>query len=202
MKAETKAAKMAIIEERKAKLSNEQITRYKEMATTRYDRMKYTQEYMGVLFNLANEYIVECERKGKHMTIAGLQRALGINSKSWYRMRNGDMDHALYEFLAQHDLPEDYADTLETMVWEEDGKQVPLITYSEFLDNLYLRQQELLEEVCINKSNPIGAIFLMKSMHQIRDDSSGVTINNNTLNVYQDKFGSLEEIERARKLLG
>lgn len=201
MKAETKAAKMAIIEERKAKLSNEQITRYKEMATTRYDRMKYTQEYMGVLFNLANEYIVECERKGKHMTIAGLQRALGINSKSWYRMRNGDMDHALYEFLAQHDLPEDYADTLETMVWEEDGKQVPLITYSEFLDNLYLRQQELLEEVCINKSNPVGSIFLLKAMHKI-SDSPSVSVTNNTLNIYQEKFGSLEEIEKARKLLG
>lgn len=198
MKTETKKAKAAIIAAEKAKLNKDQIARYKELATTRYDRMKYTQEYMGVLFDLANEYLVECEEKGRHMTIAGLQRKLGINSKSWYRMRNGEMDHSLYEFLELHDLPEDYADNLETKMYEG----VPLITYSEFLDNLYLRQQELLEEVCINKSNPVGSIFLLKSMHHLTDSTNGLTINNNTLNVYQDKFGSLDEIEKARKLLG
>ena len=105
------------------------------------------------------------------------------------------MDHVLYEFLAEHDLPEDYADGTEKKIYEG----VPLITYSEFIDGIYLRQQELLEEACITKQNPVGCIFLMKAMH---GHSDVTPVTTNTMNISIERFGSLDEIERARKLLG
>ena len=198
MKPETRKAKREIIEAQKAKFSNEQIARYKELASTRKDRMKYTQEHLGELFEKANEYVVKKADEGKPLTIAGFQRALDISSSAWHRMRNGENDYALYEFLVDKGLPENYADGLDKNVMYEG---VPLITYSEFIDGLYLRQQEMLEEACINKQNPVGAIFLMKAMHGY-NDNSGVMIQNNTLNVNTEKLGTLDEIENARRLLG
>ena len=198
MKEETKKAKREVIEARKAKFTDAQIQRYKELAATRRDRMKYKQEYLAVLFEKANEYVLERADSGKPMTIAGMQRAMGISRSTWSVMHNGGMDHALYEFLAEKDLPEDYADVVGGAVMYEG---IPLITYSDFIDGLYQRQQELLEEACINKQNPVGAIFLMKALHGF-SDNSGVMIQNNTLNVSTEKLGTLDEIENARRLLG
>ncbi len=198
MKPETRKAKQEIIEARKAKFTDAQIARYKELAATRYDRMKYTQEYLATLFEKADAYVLDREKNKKPLTMAGFQRAMDISEKSWRLMRNGEKDHVLYEFLASKGLPEDYVDGAEGHVMYEG---VPLITYSEFISGLYLRQQEMLEEACINKQNPVGAIFLMKALHG-HSDNSGVTIQNNTLNVNTEKLGTLDEIENARRLLG
>ena len=192
------AAKRAIIEEQKAKFTRTQIQKYKEMAATRRDRMKYKQEYLATLFEKANEYVNEQAEKKRPLTIAGFQIALGIPKPTWYDLRKGVWDHALYEYLADVGLPSDYADDVEGKLLHEG---VPLITYSEFIDGLYLKQQEMLEEACINKQNPVGAIFLMKALHG-HSDNSGVTIQNNTLNVNTEKLGTLDEIENARRLLG
>ena len=190
MKPETRKAKREIIEAQKAKFTNEQIARYKELAVTRYNRKKYTQEFLGEMFEKANEYVLDREKNKKPLTMAGFQRAMGISQQSWQEMRHGDKDHALYEFLALKGLPEDYVDSVDgNMMYEG----VPLITYSEFISGLYLRQQEMLEEACINKQNPVGAIFLMKALHG-HSDNSGVMIQNNTLNVNTEKLGTLEEI--------
>jgi len=198
MKPETRKAKREIIEARKAKMSDAQIARYKELAVTRYERIKYSQEYLGTLLEKANEYVVDRAEKGKPLTMAGFQRALGIPETSWRMMRNGGCDHVLYEFLALNDLPEDYVDNLDgQMIYNG----VPLITYSEFVNGLYLRQQEMLEEACINKQNPVGSIYLMKALHG-HSDNSGVMIQNNTLNVSTEKLGTLSEIENARRMLG
>lgn len=178
------------------------VRRYKELAETRYARKRYTQEHLGVLFVKANEYVEEQAKKGKPLTIGGFQRAFHIDHKTWGRIRDGEMDHALYEFLEREGLPLDYADGLEAKIWEKDGVQIPLITYSEFIAGIYSRQQELLEEACILKGNPVGSIFLLKSLHSF-NDQSGVQITNQTLNVFDSKkLGTKEEIETARKLLG
>lgn len=206
MKAETRrkqaegaeAAKREIIEAQKAKFSSAQIAHYKELAATRQERMVYTQEYLGTLLEKANEYVVDRAEQGKPLTIAGFQMALGIPKQRWSEMRHGAKDHVLYEFLACNDLPDDYADHVDGLMMYNG---VPLMTYSDFIDGLYLKQQELLEEACINKQNPVGAIFLMKALHG-HNDNSGVMIQNNTLNVNTEKLGTLDEIESARRLLG
>ena len=202
MKPETRkakeAAKRAIIAEQKAKFTDAQIAHYKELAATRRERMKYTQEYLATLFEKANDYVADRAERGKPLTIAGFQMALGIPKQTWYELKKGSWDHSLYEFLADKDLPSDYAESVDGPLLY---KGVPLITYSEFLDGLYLKQQEMLEEACINKQNPVGAIFLMKALHG-HNDNSGVMIQNNTLNVRTEKLGTLSEIENARRMLG
>lgn len=171
------------------------LNQYRTLAENRGKNLKWTQEKMADLFEKAEAYVKECAN-GKTMTIAGWRMALGINKWTWSNMKNGEFDSRLYEFLALNDLPLDYADGLEMLVYEKDGKKIPLITYSEFIENIYLKYQEILEAACQNLKNPVGSIFLLKSVHQF-NDQSGVTVNNQTLNI-----GTMQEIETARKLLG
>ena len=180
-----------------------ELGKYHALAENRAKNIKYDQEFLAGLFEKANAYVVECSeeyaKSGRiTMTIAGWQLALGVNTWAWKHMRDGDYDHRLYEFLADEGLPEDYADTVEKLVYEKDGREIPLITYSEFIEGVYLRYQELLEQACLNNKNPVGSIFLLKSVHKF-NDQSGIQVTNQSVNF---QLGTMKEIETARKLLG
>jgi hypothetical protein len=175
-----------------------ELAKYRALAENRGNALKYTQEYMGGLFEKAEEYVKECAESGKPMTIAGWQMAMGVPRSAWQSMKKGEYDSRLYEFLAMEGLPLDYADTLEMLVYEKDGKKIPLITYSEFLERIYLQYQDVLEAACQRQRNPVGSIFLLKSVHKF-DDQSGTNVTNQTLNV---SLATMEETETARRLLG
>lgn len=173
----------------------ERVEYYKQIAEQQAKVIKHGQEYAATLLDNLNEYIVDRQNQRKPLTIAGLIRASGVSSNTYYRYKNGDADHMLYAYMAEHDI--DFQEE-GNEVTTPDGEKVLLVRLSQIIKTAELAVQEQLEENCYtNRGNPAGSIFGLKARYEWRDDPDKVQ-QTNTLNI---QVASLDEAREALKRL-
>lgn len=185
-----------IIEANAAKA--EKAEHYKRIAEQQAKVIKYGQEYAGQMLDSFNAYIIEQRNQHRPLTIAGLIRASGVSADTYYRYRNGDADHMLYEYMDRYGI--DYSEEGNQVV-NTDGEQVLLVRLSDVVKRAELAVQEQLEENCYtNKGNPAGSIFGLKARYDWQDTPPDQrTTNNNTLVL--NNVATLEEAKEAMKRL-
>lgn len=171
---------------------------YKKIAEQRAKQIKHGQPYASTLLDNLNEYIERQEKRGRPLTIAGLIRASGVSMDTYYRYKDGDADHLLYEYMDLHGIDYDHeGDQITT----DAGDVVLLVRMSEIIKNAELAIQEQLEENCYtNKGNPAGSIFGLKARYDWQDTPPDQrTTNNNTLVL--NNVATLDEAREAMKRL-
>ena len=171
---------------------------YKAIAEERARRIKYNQEFAYTLMLRLSEYIKEQQTERRPLTIAGLIRAAEIGRDAYERLRSGDRDCLLYEYMDRNGI--DY-DMEGELVEDEAGEKVLLCRFSAIVKNAELAVQEQLEENCYtNKGNPAGSIFGLKAVYDWQDAPPDQrTTNNNTLVL--NNVATLEEAREAMKRL-
>lgn len=176
----------------------EKLEYYKKIAEQQAKTIKYGQEYAGQMMDNFNAYVIEQRNQRRPLTIAGLIRASGVSKDTYYRYRDGEADHMLYEYMDLHGI--DYSQEGNEITTEE-GERVLLLRLSEIIKNAELAIQEQLEENCYtNKGNPAGSIFGLKARYDWQDTPPDQrTTNNNTLVL--NNVATLDEAREAMKRL-
>lgn len=156
------------------------------------NRHKYKQSDVYRVISQCSEYIEECQRERKPITLAGFMLATNIPASTWSEMKNGDKDNITSLYALQHSNQVDengepfYLD-------EQTGEARPLVTFSAVVKNCYLVVQNQLEGNCYtNRGNPAGSIFGLKAQFGWSDD----TTPQNLTQVVQ-----ICDAEQARKAL-
>lgn len=172
------------------------IEHYKEVARQLAGVIKYGQEYALTLKDNLEAYIIDSETQRKPLTIAGMVRASGMGTETYYRYREGEADHLLYMFMDTNNI--DYSHEGEIFQLQ-DGREVLLVRLSHLIKQAELAVQEQRETACSsNRGNPAGNIFLLKAQQGFQDTPVSQQTNNSlTVNV-----ASLGEAREALQLLG
>ena len=135
------------------------------------------------------EYIQECEHSRTPLTWGGFALAAGISADTLKRMRAGELDHIIEEYIILHDL-----EPGTTEIVSDDGEIIPLVPWSKLTEKISNLIQDQLERNCYtNKGNPAGSIFGLKARFDWQDQPQQAgTINNNLV---------IADAEQARKAL-
>lgn len=162
----------------------EDIKGYKEFVKKRRDRRTVRQEFAAVLYDKLFSYIAKCEETDEPITRSGMMLALGVDRQTYYRIRSGEYDWRLIEYLDMNDL--DYEDILsnDAVFLDEnenpclmDGeKKMLLIPYSDIIQKAEL-MHEAQTEARLYKSGKVGDIFALKSIHGWQEDHQPSTVN-------------------------
>lgn len=175
----------------------ESVEHYKEIAAQRANVIRYGQGYAYELQERLEKYIREQREIKKPLTMAGLVRASGVSYDTFNRMKRGDCDHLLFEFMDVNGI--DY-DREGELVSNEAGELVLLCRLSAVVKNAVLAVQEQLEENCyLNKGNPLGSIAGMRNYFDWQENPTGNKTNNNTLVL--NNVATLDEAREAMKRL-
>lgn len=143
----------------------QEIDAYRRFAEQRRARRVHTQAQLGTYIERVNEYFTECEKKGKPFTLAGILLSIDIDRRTWDKMRNGEYDYLLEEYIARVQNGE--------VLPSEENDEIPLIAYSDFCEKCTLRVQEQRESACSSlRGNPAGNIFLLKAQMGLREDDA------------------------------
>lgn len=185
---------------------SQDIAEYKRFAEGRSQSHKYTQQYLTELTEKVVLYIREQEQNDKPLTIAGFYLALGILKKDYFRMKNGEFDYRLYQFMEYNGIqPEDIKSEWQEPLgmidyWiDEDGQIWIMNTYSEIIEKALLVMQEQTETNLLTaKSNAAVSanIFIMKAKFGWSDKPDN-TVNN----YYQFSADTLPTYEEAKRSL-
>lgn len=134
-------------------------------------------------------YIEECEHSRTPLTWGGFALAAGISAETLKRMRTGELDHIIEEYIILHDL-----EPGTTEIVSDDGEIIPLVPWSKLTEKISNLIQDQLERNCYtNKGNPAGSIFGLKARFDWQDQPQQAgTINNNLV---------IADAEQARKAL-
>lgn len=134
-------------------------------------------------------YIEECEHSRTPLTWGGFALAAGISADTLKRMRTGELDHIIEEYIILHDLEPGTTETVS-----DDGEVIPLVPWSKLTEKISNLIQDQLERNCYtNKGNPAGSIFGLKARFDWQDQPQQAgTINNNLV---------IADAEQARKAL-
>ena len=187
------AAKAAITAASKKRAADR--AKYKEIAENAAKGLRYGQEYAAILHDNLSAYIIEQRQQKRPLTIAGLIRASGMGSDTYYRYRAEEADYLLYKYIEEHNIDS----SLEgSEIVTDDGEKILLWRLSAIIKNAELAVQEQLEENCYtNKGNPAGSIFGLKARYEWQDQPAEVKQTNQlTVNV-----ATLEEAKDAIKRL-
>lgn len=139
--------------------------------TKTINNRKYKQADVYAIGQRCCEYIEDCQRNKKPLTIAGFIMASNIPQSVWYEMKNGEHDVITSLYHMQHNYTDD--DGAPLYVDEQTGEARPLATPSEIVKNCYLMIQAQLEGNCYtNKGNPAGSIFGLKAQFGWSDDTT------------------------------
>ena len=181
------------------------IEEYKRFAEGRSRSHRFSQEYLTELTEKIVVFIREREQNEEPLTIAGFYMALDILKKDYFRMKNGEFDYRLYQFMDYHDIqPEDILSEWQEPLgmidyWiDEDGQLWVMNTYSEIIEKALLVMQEQVETRLLTaKSNAAVSanIFLMKAKFGWSDKPE--TVNN----LYQFNNVQLPTYEEAKRSL-
>lgn len=169
------------IQEYNSRYKNE-LDGYKQFAESRRKNRTFTQEQLTVYYDRANEYIRDRDDEDKPYTISGVILALGIDDMSFKRMKDGDYDYRLYEYMDLNNITDDMVrlDGNNVPYVEIDGKRVILIPYSEVIEKIYLMLQEQIETRLYEKGR-VGDIFALKSKYGWSDSGEKPQTVNQTL---------------------
>ena len=134
------------------------------------------------------EKLIESRAKdGKPVTFAAVAMAMDVSCDTLYRMIDGRLDYVIEEYRIVHDIPDD-VDMVEI-----DGKQVPLITFSDLLQKRVLPTiQDRLEcNIYNTRGNHVGSIFALKSRYGWQDEHAPKYQQNNLIVADKDKADAL-----------
>lgn len=177
----------------------QEIDTYKTYAENRKKARVHTQEQVLRFYENLCRYIEEQQEQEKPLTVSGAILATCVDTSIWYRMRNGDFDYRLDEFLDVNgiDLDEAPVDEAGLKYCIIEGQKVLLIEFSEVIKRYMLLLQEQAEQRLYSKSR-VGDIFTLKSLHGWQD-SPQVVNDNRTLNI--DLIATPEEARFALERL-
>ena len=178
------------------KLVAETKEKYKEVAKSLDNVIKYNQDFAKTLKENLTEYIEESREEGKPLTIADMILSSGVSADTYKRMRDGEHDWLLPAFMDRHDIPYDNYGSLYTL---EDGREILLLQMSKIIKQAELAIQADRERLCMDRNarNAAGAIFLLKAQQGLQDTPQDVVTHQSlTVNV-----ASLDEAREALKRL-
>jgi len=184
---------------------SQDIEEYKRFAEGRSQSHRFTQEYLTELTEKIIVYIEEQKDADKPITIAGFYLALGIQKKDYFRMKNGEFDYRLFQFMeykgiSPEDIQRDWQEPLGYIEYwiDADGQLWVMNTYSEIIEKALLLMQMQTEERLLtakNNSQVSAAIFLLKAKFGW-SDKPDVNIYN-TLQYSTTQLPTYEEAKRS-----
>ena len=179
---------------------------YKQFAENRRNKMRYTQEFLTRMYEDMKDYFAECKQNKARPTIGKLCIALGIDKMALLRMRRGEMDTRLPEYLDMHNV------TYDDVKYEEDeffkgdnplqywidpdtGEYVLLMMYSEITRIGCAYVEAEVEELVLTGNKPVGSIFYLKSVFGYSDEPSQAPVNtDNRIATKEDAEAGIERI--------
>lgn len=69
---------------------------------------KYDMAFVATLRDRLLEYIEDQQMKHRPVTIAGAILATKLNPETWNKMKNGERDHLLFEFMTAYNIPYEF----------------------------------------------------------------------------------------------
>ena len=156
----------------------EDITSYKEFAENRRNNRTVKQEDCGEYYKRLVTYIEECKDKEEPITRADIILTLGVSKSVYYRMKAGELDYRLYEYIDTNSIREEdiYLNSDNLPVAMIDDKEILLIAFGELIE----KGELLLEaetERRLYKNAKVTDIFALKSLHGWKEEQSPQTVN-------------------------
>ena len=162
-----------------SKQYNNDVDAYRKFAEGRRNATTYTQEALTSLYELAKAYFEDCKAKGEPVTIGKMCIALGISKLQLWRMRNGELDYRLPQYMDLYDVCFEDVRTKEDeffkgetplQYWTDaEGREVLLMTYSEIMSMCVSYIEAETEVTIMTGRKPVGAIFYAKSVFGYSD---------------------------------
>lgn len=174
----------------------ETLNQYRKYAEARRNRRVYKQEQVGVMLRAFLNYREDKLKHNKPMTVAGTLLALDLNDSFWLKIKNGDYDYLLEEYIEVNNINEEdiYYNDLSVESVLVNNQEVMLIPFSKLWEKIHLAIQEQREEACSStRGNPAGNIFLLKAQQGFKEEDSPSYVNQ-TL-VIADKEKALEALK-------
>ena len=147
--------------------------RYRQFAEAKRMQTSFRQERLTEILDLGKAYIMETQQAGNPLTVSGLQLACRCNKQDFYRMKRGEYDWRVFQFMEYNGIEEEDLQIVrdndlhfDVAYWTDpDGVMYCMNMFSEVIDRFYLILQEEIETKCyMNKGNPSGLIFCLKSV--------------------------------------
>ncbi len=156
-----------------------EIEGYKQYAETRRASRTYTQEIASELYDRMVTYLIECKKTDTPMAVGKMCLAMGIDRKALHRMKTGEYDWRLYEYMdiakvKGKDIQEEedgyFKGHNPLQYWtDEKGDRILLMPYSELVAK-GLAEIESDCEMRLFGNKPVGAIFYLKSVFGYSDN--------------------------------
>lgn len=185
------------LQENNARYKNE-IDTYKMYAEARRANRKFKQEDVKMFYDRIVNYISDCTEKEEPFTVAGLILAMGVSKDTYYRMKSGEYDYRLDEYMEINGIAEEDVlidnSGIEYVV-NEAGEVVLLIEYRELIQKAQLMIEEQTEKR-LYKSGRAGDIFALKALHGWEDTPQHQTVNQTLV------IATEEQAREAIRLLG
>lgn len=156
----------------------EELDGYKEFARKRREYKTARQEDCGEYYKRLINYIEESKETGEPITRADIILTLNVSKDVYYRMKAGELDYRLYEFIDTYNISETdiYTNSDGLPVTLIDNKEILLIPFGELIE----KGELLLEaeaERRLYTSSKVGDIFALKSLHGWKEDNTPHTVN-------------------------
>lgn len=158
---------------------NEEQQAYREYAEARRNSVKFNQAELSRRNERLQAYIRQCYDDDEPITRAGMVLALGVSRDTYYRMRDGELDFRLYEYMDVNGISESdvLLDEEETpYIVGSEGERILLIPSSVMIQKAEL-QLEAQTEARLYKSGKVGDIFALKAVHGWQEDAAPKTLN-------------------------
>lgn len=142
---------------------SEDVEGYKAFADARRQQRIYNQEDVGMFIDRIESYFDNMEDIEKPYTVSGLILAMKIPQDAFYRMKSGEYDYRLWQYIDEHQVTE------EEVLTDDEGLQyaivdeekVILIPYSEIIKKAMLVIQAQIETRLYERGR-VGDIFALK----------------------------------------
>lgn len=151
---------------------------YREYAEARRNSVKFNQAELSRRNDRLQEYVHQCYEDDEPITRAGMILALGVSRDTYYRMKDGELDYRLYEYMDLNGISES-----DVMLTEDEtpyivceGESILLIPSSVMIQKAEL-QLEAQTEARLYKSGKVGDIFALKAVHGWQEEQSPKTLN-------------------------
>ena len=178
------------------KAYKEEIDGYKAFAEKRRESVKVKQEDACEYLNRLLTYIEECSKEEKPISRAGIILTLGVSRDTYDRMKVGELDYRLEEYICINSIREEDASINDMGIpyVKQGDKDVLLIPYSQIIEKAELILERETEER-LYKSGRVGDIFSLKALHGWKEDNSPHTVNQTLV------LASPEQARKAIELL-
>lgn len=163
----------------------------KRLAEARRNSVRYKQEEAKTIQDNIEQYFKTQDEQEQPYTVSGIILSIGCGKDTFYRMRSGDYDYRLFDYININNIPEEYIGQTVSV----NNQEILLLPFSEIIQKAMLKLEEQTETRLYN-SGRVGDIFTLKAQYGWSDDgNSAKTVNNNL--IIADK----DTAEKAIKML-